>query len=92
MYVCGHSTATRTGAWLPCAPGAPARARLGDPSEEAVLGSCELPALDERLGDHEADVVTRAGMLAPGISEPDDQPVDRPATPSERASQQLLLA
>jgi len=50
-----------------------------------------LPALGERLGDFEADVVAAARVLAAGIAEPDYQPVDRCATAEGASQGQLLL-
>ncbi len=78
--------------------GAPAvRARpFGDAPAEAVLRASKPPALDERLGDHEADVVPGARVLAAGVAQPDDQPVDGSATPPDergrRRGRALLLA
>src|SRR5208283_2635673 len=58
---------------------------------KAVLRAGQLPAFGERFGDHEPHVVTRSGMLATGISQPNDQPVDGSATATEGASQRPLL-
>ena len=67
------------------------RASFGDPSFEALLRAAQTPTLGKCVGDSEADVVRRTGVLAAGIAEPDDQPVDGPATATEGASQELLL-
>ena len=67
------------------------QAAFDDPPAEALSPLSKPPALDELLGCHEADVVPRPGMLAAGIAEPYDQPVDRPATAAEGASQGSLL-
>ena len=54
----------------------PARAALGEQRAEARAHAWQPPALAERFGDHEADVVRRARVLAAGIAESYDQPVD----------------
>jgi hypothetical protein len=64
---------------------------LGEEPAEALLGPSEPPALDERLRDLEADVVSRVQVLATGISQSHDQPVDRAAATAKGASQRLLL-
>src|ERR1019366_2605330 len=62
-------------------------ATLCDPAAKALLPTAQLPAIDQRLGDHEAHVVARARMLAPGVAQSNDQPVDGPAT-AKGASQE----
>jgi hypothetical protein len=57
----------------------------------AVLDRLQLPALSQGRDDREADVVAAACVLAPGIAEPDDQPVDRCATAEGASQGQLLL-
>src|SRR6202042_1607847 len=63
------------------------RASFGEASFEALLRSAQAPSCGEHVGHVEADVVRRAGVLAAGIAEPDDQPVDSSATATEGASQ-----
>ncbi len=70
----------------------PTRAPLGDACRGS--GPCARASSQRSascLGDHEADVVARAGVLAAGIAQSDDQPVDRSATATEGASQRPLL-
>ena len=69
-----HRDARRAAAGPAAATGG---APLGEAPAEAILRALELPALGQLLGDHEADVVPRARVLAAGVAEPDDQPVDR---------------
>ena len=69
MYVCGSRTATRG----PPGPGA----ALGQQAVELLLRRREVPAARERVGDLEADVVRRPGVLRARVAEPDDEPVDR---------------
>jgi hypothetical protein len=47
---------------------APARAAFGEASAEAILRARKAPALDERLGDPETDVVTCSFVLAAGVA------------------------
>ena len=51
-------------------------ATFGQATAEAVLGPTQVPALDQRLRNHETDVVASARVLAAGITQSDDQPVD----------------
>src|SRR5690606_22922027 len=54
-----------------------ADAALGELAGELALGSRQVPAGGERLGDPEAHVVRAVGVPRPGVAEADDQPVDR---------------
>ncbi len=71
-------------------------AALRDQSAKSRPGAPEIPALGKRVGHHEADVVTAAGVLATGVAEPDDQPVggsDRAAAAAtKRPAQRWLLS
>ena len=69
MNVCGLSTATR-------GPPGPVRPSVSSPAN-FFFGFGQVPALDQRVGDAEADVVRGVRVAGPGIAEPDDQPVDR---------------
>ncbi len=51
-------------------------APVGEQARILLLGPAELPALDQLLGDFEADVVAGAGVAVARIAEPYDQPVD----------------
>src|SRR3954453_3219789 len=53
----------------PTRPGPP----LAQLPGELALRARELPALGQRLGDAEADVVRRVGVSGPGVAEPDDK-------------------
>ena len=54
-----------------------AGAALGQLAGELLLRLRQVPALDQRVGDLEADVVRRAVVAAARVAEPDDEPVDR---------------
>ena len=83
-----HRDRRRAAAVGPAAPaGAPgAAARESGPCR---AGSSQRSASSSAT--MEADVVARPGVLAAGVAEPDDQPVDGPATATEGASQRPLL-
>ena len=79
MYVSGSSSATR-------GPPTPARP-LAQATAVALAPATETPAPRELFGDRKADVVTGGGVLAAGVAEADDEPVDRRAA---REAQGLL--
>ena len=54
-----------------------ARAALAQLAGELLARLGQVPALDQRVGDLEADVVRAVRVAAPGIAEADDEPVDR---------------
>ena len=70
-----------------------AGAALGQQAGELRLRARQVPARGEPVGDLEADVVRRAGVLRAGVAEADDEPVDRcaasPARPGSRMARRL---
>ena len=68
MNVCGWSSASRT---------SPSRASATRP--ENLLRHDAAPLRRQPVGDHEAEVVARGGVLRPGVSEPDHEQVERRA-------------
>src|SRR5207245_2283222 len=87
----GRPTPTRTRM-----KSAPPSSRLIDfsplwPASPPPLRPPQPPALSERVGHHEAHVVTRICVFAAGVSQPDDQPVDGRAAAAKSSPQELLL-
>src|SRR5207302_801765 len=60
----------------PPPPAARSGAALAEKAPEALLGSRQVPGPRESVGDHEADVVAGALVLAARVAQADDQPVN----------------
>jgi hypothetical protein len=58
-------------------------------SAEAVFAALKAPALNELVGNHEANVVAGGYVLAAGVAQSHDQPVHWSA--AAKGAQELLL-
>lgn len=93
-HFCGHITlevpCRRASTGHTLAGQLPARRlAFGDKPPKTCFRTGEIPALGQAISHHEADVVARLRVLAAGVAQADNQPVD--GRPAAKQLQELLL-